>query len=43
MPNMEYAKQGIRVNGVAPGIAETAMHKDGEVLHVGGGAHVGRW
>ena len=75
---MEYAKQGIRVNAVAPGIVETPMHKGdpkeflktlqpmgqisdvkdivdailyltevrqvtGEVLHVDGGAHVGKW
>jgi NAD(P)-dependent dehydrogenase (short-subunit alcohol dehydrogenase family) len=75
---MEYAKQGIRVNAVAPGIVDTSMHngqsmdvlktlqpmgkfsqvKDivdaivylteadqvtGEVLHVDGGAHVGKW
>jgi NAD(P)-dependent dehydrogenase (short-subunit alcohol dehydrogenase family) len=75
---MEYAKQGIRVNAVAPGVVETSMHnaqsmdplrarqpmgqfaqvKDivdaivylteaeqvtGEVLHVDGGAHVGKW
>jgi len=75
---MEFAKQGIRVNAVAPGIVETPMHKDdpkdflrtlqpmgqmsavkdivdaivylteagqvtGEVLHVDGGAHVGKW
>ncbi len=75
---MEYAKQEIRVNAVAPGIVDTPMHegdpkdflrtlqpmgqisdvKDivdavvyltearqvtGEVLHVDGGAHVGRW
>ena len=75
---MEYAKEGIRVNAVAPGVVETSMHdgqsmdplrarqpmgqfaqvKDvvdaivylteaeqvtGEVLHVDGGAHVGKW
>jgi NAD(P)-dependent dehydrogenase (short-subunit alcohol dehydrogenase family) len=75
---MEYAKQGIRVNVVSPGIVDTPMHandpKDflktlspmgqiaasrdiaeavlyltqatqvtGEVLHVDGGAHLGRW
>jgi NAD(P)-dependent dehydrogenase (short-subunit alcohol dehydrogenase family) len=75
---MEYAKQGIRVNAVAPGTVDTRMHKDqpkdslkrlqpmgqistvkdivdaivylteagqvtGEVLHVDGGAHVGKW
>ena len=75
---MEYAKQRIRVNAVAPGIVDTPMHKDdpkeflktlqpmgrisdvkdivdaivylteagqvtGEVLHVDGGAHVGKW
>ncbi len=75
---MEYAKDGIRVNTVAPGIVDTPMHKNnpkdflktlspmgrissveeiadavvylteaksvtGEVLHVDGGAHVGKW
>jgi NAD(P)-dependent dehydrogenase (short-subunit alcohol dehydrogenase family) len=75
---IEYAKEGIRFNAVAPGSVETPLHKDdpkdflktlqpmgriatvqdvvdavlylaeaaqvtGEVLHVDGGAHVGRW
>jgi NAD(P)-dependent dehydrogenase (short-subunit alcohol dehydrogenase family) len=75
---MEFAQQGIRVNVVAPGIVDTALHKNnpkdflrtlsplgqiaapkdiaaavfyltqasqvtGEVLHVDGGAHLGRW
>lgn len=75
---IEYAKQGIRVNAVAPGVVATPMHKDdpkellmarqpmrqivqvndvvdaivylteaaqvtGEVLHVDGGAHAGKW
>ncbi len=75
---IEYVKQGIRVNAVAPRVVDTPMHKDdpkdflktlqpmgrisdvkdivdaivyltkagqvtGEVLHVDGGAHVGKW
>ena len=75
---IEYAKEGIRFNAVAPGVVSTPMHKDdpkdvlktfqpmrkiveikdvvdavlyvaqagqvtGEILHVDGGAHAGRW
>ena len=75
---IEYAKNGIRFNTVAPGMVDTPLHKDdpidflktlspmegissaqeivdaivylteaprvtGEVLHVDGGAHIGRW
>ncbi|MBV9199626.1 MAG: SDR family oxidoreductase [Alphaproteobacteria bacterium] len=75
---IEYAKDAIRVNAVAPGVVDTPMHRDspkdflralspmsvistvreiadaviylteaphvtGEVLHVDGGAHVGKW
>ena len=75
---IEYAKQDIRFNAVAPGVVDTPLHKDdpkeflkqlqpmggiadiqdvvdavlylaqagqvtGEVLHVDGGVHAGRW
>jgi NAD(P)-dependent dehydrogenase (short-subunit alcohol dehydrogenase family) len=75
---IEYARDGIRFNAVAPGVVETPMHEQdpkdvlrtfqpmgkivgvrdivdavlylakagqvtGEVLHVDGGAHAGRW
>ena len=75
---MEYAKEQIRANTVAPGVVDTPLHKNnpkdflktlspmngvssvkeivdavlflteapritGEVLHVDGGAHLGRW
>ncbi len=75
---IEYAKEGIRVNTVAPGVINTSMHKpdthdflkklhpvdrigevkevvdavlfltdatftSGEILHVDGGAHAGKW
>jgi NAD(P)-dependent dehydrogenase (short-subunit alcohol dehydrogenase family) len=75
---IEYAKEGIRFNAVAPGVVDTPMHKadprdflktlqpmgritdvkdvadavlylaqagqvTGEILHVDGGVHAGRW
>ena len=75
---IEYAREGIRFNAVAPGVVDTAMHRNdsqehlktlrpmggmadvkdivdavlyladagqvsGEVLHVDGAAHAGRW
>ncbi len=75
---IEYAKEGIRVNTIAPGVINTPMHKPethdflkglhpvgrigevkeivdaalfltdatfttGEILHVDGGAHAGKW
>lgn len=75
---IEYAKEGIRFNAVAPGVVETPMHENdpkdvlrtfqpmgkivsikdvvdavlflaqadqvtGEILHVDGGSHAGRW
>jgi NAD(P)-dependent dehydrogenase (short-subunit alcohol dehydrogenase family) len=76
--SIEYAKEGIRVNTIAPGVINTPMHKpetheflkglhpvgrigevkeivdaalfltdatftSGEILHVDGGAHAGKW
>jgi NAD(P)-dependent dehydrogenase (short-subunit alcohol dehydrogenase family) len=75
---IEYAKEGIRVNTISPGVINTPMHKpetheflkglhpvgrigevkeivdaalfltdatftSGEILHVDGGAHAGKW
>jgi len=75
---IEYAKEGIRFNAVAPGVVDTALHQNdprdslkklqpmekivgvrdvvdavlylsqagqvtGEILHVDGGSHAGRW
>ena len=75
---LEYAKEHIRFNAVAPGVVDTPLHADdpkdslksaspmgsistvediasavvyltearqitGEVLHVDGGAHIGKW
>ena len=75
---MEYAKEGIRVNAIAPGVVQTPLHREtptevmaslspmgrpstvkditdavmyltdaatvtGDILHVDGGAHLGRW
>ena len=75
---VEYAKEGIRFNAVAPGVVDSPLHKDspmdslrasqpmgniveikdiveavlylahagqvtGEILHVDGGSHAGRW
>ena len=75
---IEYAKDGIRVNAVAPGVVDTLLHKNNpkdfleraspmggistvqevvdavvylteaprvtwEILHVDGGAHIGKW